>query len=383
MQLDAAVAGRERRGVGRALDPRFAVEDFEQAVAGGDRPLRHPHRHPQHPRRPGEHRQVDVEGGEVAEAEAAGDHLAAADQQHQGDPELGEEAEERREEGLQPGRVDALVEDPGDGSAEAVQLVLLAGERLHDPDPGDVLLGLGGQFGDPLLDLLHRRARDPVVAGGGVDDQRGRGQRDQRQPGVDVEHHRAGEDDREDVLGDEDQPVAEEEADRLEVDRRPRHQLPGLLGVEEAELEPLQMGVEELSEVELDRERDPPGDDAPDQGQADPEDAGDGDHDREREEVGLVAVFDRVDRAPDQVRDQDRHPHRRPRKGQRTPQFAAIRAQKAHQTTVGLHQSTIQSEVKAETGALLEAFGLGAGDFPVPAGFRARGCPAAAGSGSW
>ena len=132
--------------------------------------------------------------------------------------------------------------------------MLLAGERLHDPDPGDVLLGLRRQLRDPLLDLLHSGSRDPVVAGGGVDDERGRRQRDQSQPGVDHEHHGAGEDDREDVLGDEDQPVAEEEADRLQIDRRPRHQLSGLLGVEEAELEPLQVGVEELAEVEFDRE---------------------------------------------------------------------------------------------------------------------------------
>ena len=58
---------------------------------------------------------------------------------------------------------------------EAVQLVLLAGEGLDDADPGDVLLGLRGQLGDPLLDLLQGRARDAVVARGGEDDQRRRG----------------------------------------------------------------------------------------------------------------------------------------------------------------------------------------------------------------
>ena len=157
-----------------------------------------------------------------------------------------------------------------------------------------------------------------------------------------------GEGDRQQVLGDEDQPVAEEEADRLQVDRRPRHQLPGLLAVEEAELEPLQVRVEELAQVEFDRERDLAGDDPPHHGQAEPEDAGADDRQRQRQQVGLVVILDRVDRAADQQRDQHRHPHRQPGEGQRAPQLAAVGAQKAHQTSVGPHHvPTIQSEVLA------------------------------------
>ena len=38
-----------------------------------------------------------------------------------------------------------LVEDALGGAAEARELALLAGERLDDPDAGDVLLGVGGQ----------------------------------------------------------------------------------------------------------------------------------------------------------------------------------------------------------------------------------------------
>ena len=337
--LDPAAARGQRRRPGRALDPRLAVEDLEEAVAGGDRPLRHPHRDAEHPHRPGEDDHVGVEGGEVAEAEAAVDHLAAADQQHQRDPELRQQPDQRREEGLQPGRVDALVEDPGDGALEAVELVLLAGEGLDDADPGDVLLGFRGQLGDPLLDLLQGRPRDPVVARGGEDDQRRRGEGDQRQDRVDRDHHDGDQGDRQQVLGDEDQPVAEEEADRLQVDGRPRHQLPGLLGVEEAELEPLQVGVEELAQVELDRQRDLAGDHPPDHGQAEAEDAGADDRQRQGQQVGLVAVLDRVDRAPDQPRDQHRHPHRQPGEGQRAPELAAVGAQEAHQAAVGPHHT--------------------------------------------
>ena len=335
---DAAAAGGELGRRGRALDPRFAVEDLEEAVAGGDRALRHPHRHAEHPHRPGEDHQVGVEGGEVAEAEVAVDHHPPADQQHQGDPELGQEADQRREEGLQPGRVDALVEDPADRALEAVQLVFLAGERLDDADPGDVLLGFRGQLGDPLLDLLQGGAGDAVVARGGVDDQRRRDQGDQRQQRVDRDHDDRDQGDRQQVLGDEDQPVAEEEADRLQVDRRPRHQLAGLLAVEEAELEPLQVGVEELAQVELDRQRDLAGDEPADDGQPEAQDAGADDGQGEGQQVGLVAVLDRVDGAPDQPRDQHRHPHRQPGEGQRAPELAAVGAQEAHQAAVGPHR---------------------------------------------
>ena len=115
-------------------------------------------------------------------------------------------------------------------------------------------------------------AGDAVVARGGVDDERRRHQRDQRQQRVDRDHHRAGEDDRQQALGDEDQPVAEEEADRLQVDRRPRHQLAGLLGVEEAQLEPLQVRVEELAQVEFDRQRDLARDQPPHHGQPEAQD---------------------------------------------------------------------------------------------------------------
>ena len=59
----------------------------------------------------------------------------------------------------------------------------------------------------------------------------------------------------EDVLEEEDQPVAEEEAHALQVDGRPRHQLSGLVAVVEAEREPHEVRVEPLAHVHLDRER--------------------------------------------------------------------------------------------------------------------------------
>ena len=219
-----------------------------------------------------------------------------------------------------------------------MQLVLLTGEGLDDADSGDALLCFRGQLGDSLLHLLYGGARDAVVARGGVDDQGCGEEGEQGEQWVDRDHHHGGEDDRQHALGDEDQPVAEEEADRLQVDRRPRHQLPGLLTVEEGELEALQVGVEALAEVEFDRQRDLPRDDAAHQGQPQPQHPGGDDRQGEGEEVRLVAVLDRVDRLADQPWNQHRHAHCRPGEGQRAPELAAIGAQEPQQAAVGPHR---------------------------------------------
>jgi hypothetical protein len=59
------------------------------------------------------------------------------------------------------------------------------------------------------------------------------------------------------------QPVAEEEAHPLEVDGRPRHELPGLVPVVEAEREPDEVRVHPAPHVHLDVEGLATGEDAP------------------------------------------------------------------------------------------------------------------------
>jgi hypothetical protein len=130
-----------------------------------------------------------------------------------------------------------LVEDAPGGAVEAAQLAVLLGECLDHPDPADVLLGLRGQLGDALLDLLAGWPVEASVAERDPDHERHRRERDQGQPRIQHDHHGGGDHDRERRLEDEDQAVAEEEAHRLEVDRGSRHQLAGLLGVEEAQLQ--------------------------------------------------------------------------------------------------------------------------------------------------
>ena len=95
------------------------------------------------------------------------------------------------------------------------------------------------------------------------DDRRRDREGDERElPAVDEEHD-GDDDDRHDVLREEDEPVAEEEAHRLEVDRRARHQLSGLAAVVEAERQAQEVRVELVAKVVLDPERLPAGEHPP------------------------------------------------------------------------------------------------------------------------
>ncbi len=283
------------------------------------------------------------------------DHRFAADQQHGRQPQLGQEGDHGVVAGFQPGHPHRLVEDPPDGAAEARELAVLAGEGLHHAHAGDVLLGVRGEFPDPLLGLLDRRPRAAAVAVGDDHHERNRHQRDQPEPGVDVDHHHAGERDREHRLQDEHEAVAEEEAHRLQVDRCARHQLPGLLVVEEAELQALELSVHEPAQVVLDAERDAPGDHPPPDGQS-PADQDDGeDRQRERQQhVALVGarcrlmVFggqrtapDCFDGPPRERGQRDRPDHRDAGKPPGGSEPATVGAEEAEQAPEDLHRGRL------------------------------------------
>ena len=153
---------RKRRRARRSGHPRRAVEDLEHARARGDGALRHAERDAEHAHRRRQHHDVAVEGDELADRDRPVDRLTAADEQQRGEPELRQEPDERVVEGAQPRRDHRLVEHALHGGPEARELALLLRERLDHAHAGDVLLGLGGQLGDPLLDLLARR---PVERG--------------------------------------------------------------------------------------------------------------------------------------------------------------------------------------------------------------------------
>ncbi len=89
IQIDAAVALRQRHGMLGGLDLWCPVEDLEDALAGGHRALRHAERIAEGAHGPKEREHVAVEGGELADGERAAHHGAAADEQHERQPDLG------------------------------------------------------------------------------------------------------------------------------------------------------------------------------------------------------------------------------------------------------------------------------------------------------
>jgi hypothetical protein len=134
-----------------------------------------------------------------------------------------------------PVGVDRPLEDGLRASPELLRLQLLLRERLDDVDADDVLLGHRGDVRDLLLHIAQDRMRDAAVSVGEDDQRGGDRHRDEGEPPFRPKHDRRRPDDREEVLGEEDEAVAEEEADALEVDRRPGHQLARLVAIVEAE----------------------------------------------------------------------------------------------------------------------------------------------------
>src|SRR5258706_13345 len=81
-------------------------------------------------------------------------------------PEPGQEPDERVVVGLQARADHGVVPHPCNLRAEALELAVLARERLDHAHAADVLLDVGGQLADALLELLQRRARASPVARG-------------------------------------------------------------------------------------------------------------------------------------------------------------------------------------------------------------------------
>ena len=262
-QLHVAVAGGKRRRAWRARQARSAIEHLEDARARCGRTLGEVEDHAERAHRRYEHVHVEIELGELAERQVGVDNFLAAEQEHRRQPELGQEADHGVVSRFQAGGDHRLAEDAPDAVAEPLQLARLAREGLDHAHAGDALLGVCGQLSYPLLGLLDRRPRAMPVAVGDYDYERHGYQHDQRERRVDDEHGDTGQRDREDRLQDEHEPVAEEEAHGLQVNGRARHQLAGLLAVEEAELQALQVAIQTLAQVVLDAERDPPGDQPP------------------------------------------------------------------------------------------------------------------------
>jgi hypothetical protein len=174
-------------------------------------------------------------------------------------------------------------------------------------DADDVLLRDGRDVGHLLLDVAQHRMGDPRVAVREDDDQGRHRGRDERELPVDEEHDHGRAEDRQYVLEEENEPVAEEEADGLQVDRRTGEQLTRLVLIVEPEREPEQLCVESVPHVVLDGERLAARDQAATGHEQCAEGADDDDGDCDSVQLAMAVRRDRVlEAASGQVRDHDR-----------------------------------------------------------------------------
>ena len=180
-------------------------------------------------------REEEVEGDERAHGERAVRDHPRADEQDGRLREQRQEREKRHVGRSLPVGADRLREERLVPAAELLLLGRLLRERLHDVDADDVLLRDRRDVGELLLHVAERRVRDVAVAVGDRDEERRHREHDERELPLEEEEDDGDRDDGEGVLEEEDQSVAEEEPHALQVDRRARHQLAGLVAVVEAE----------------------------------------------------------------------------------------------------------------------------------------------------
>jgi hypothetical protein len=329
--VDAAVARRHLRRIRLVGDLFRLVHDLEDPFTRGRRALGLAHPHAKHAEGPHEHHNEHVEEEEGLDVErSGGDHPAALEQ----DARLHDQRQEREQRHIESAllvRVDAALEDPLGAVRELVELVLLLGERLDDVDADDVLLRDGRDVGHLLLDIAQHRMGDPGVPIREDDDQGRHRGRDERELPVDEEHDHRRADDRQHVLEEEDEAVAEEETDSLEVDGRAGGS-GRLVPVVEPEREPEQLRVERVAHVVLDGERLAARDQAASGHEQGAERADGDDGDGDSVELAVAVRRDRVIEATSgQVRDDDRSGLGADREDDRDDHGNAVRPEETEQ----------------------------------------------------
>ena len=175
------------------------------------------------------------------QGKVAVDHPPTADHEHGCLSQEWKGREDRAVERPVACRARRLLEERLDPASEFSRDAILLCERLDDVDADDRLLGARCDRAEALLNLAQDGVRRPAEQES--DGQHGRSncECDQRQLPVENEQNDRYTDDREDVLRQKNQAVAEEEANVLQVGGGSRHELAGLEAVEEAEREPQQM----------------------------------------------------------------------------------------------------------------------------------------------
>ena len=141
-------------------------EDLVDPLGGGGGALALGDDHPEHPQRPDEHHDVDVEADQLAQAEVAVEHLVAAVAEHRDEADVREQLEGGEERGAHAGGLHRAAVHVVGLCAQPRRLHRLGAEALHHAHPGDRLLDHRRQLGGLLLDPHHRGVEAPREARG-------------------------------------------------------------------------------------------------------------------------------------------------------------------------------------------------------------------------
>ena len=151
-KLDAERPGRNVERVAALGQRANALQPCEAAARRCGRPLTQVDDPAERLERPDELQQQRDEEHELADREPPLDHLAAAEPEHGGDPERGEEEEAGQVVRLDRRLPHRLVPHGLGAAEEARAHVVLAAEGLHHLDPDDGLVGRLGQIALAHLD---------------------------------------------------------------------------------------------------------------------------------------------------------------------------------------------------------------------------------------
>ncbi len=113
---------------------------------------------------PDQQHEVEAERDEVAHRDAPGDHLLAAEPQHQHHRQAGDEPEHRMERPRRDRQPHVPLAVLVVERVELAGLLRLLRVRPHDAHAGEVLLHHGRQRGELLLDLLEALVDHPAEA---------------------------------------------------------------------------------------------------------------------------------------------------------------------------------------------------------------------------
>ena len=301
-------------------------EGRSHPAGAGERRLRLPDHHADRLQRRDQHQQVGVEDREIDDRELATDRQQAAHDHDDGRADAGQRLDRRVERRQAPVACQRLLEHGVAGAFEPAHLLRLASGRPDRRRAGDVLLHEAGQLADPLPEVGEDRSRRLPVADHRDHRQRGGRERQQRQQGIDHEHHDPGSQQGEDRRGQLRQVEAEEARDRDQVDRGQGHPLARRAPAQGRGIDGVQVGVQTRPQGVLDPQGQACRDDsacADDHAEREPE-QGDppGGQQRRRE----AAERHLVDREADQERQDDRagdHQHREARDDRDLPRMRA------------------------------------------------------------